>query len=120
MTPLKKWMAGVFAAVFAVLVLSSLTGALSIIQPKGNAGSMMPAEAMLVAQRHLQWASSNLPGFEDWKNAKLSQPVVYYFPNGTKSAYELKVSPMVLYWLQRRGTSPLLLSLGKGRRRAGG
>ncbi|WP_148882336.1 C39 family peptidase [Thermococcus aciditolerans] len=89
--PLKKWRTRAFAVLFAVLVLSSLTGALSMVPPKGHTGSVTPAEAMPVAQRHLQWASSNLPGFEDWKNAKLSQPVVYYFPNGTKSAYEFTV-----------------------------
>ncbi|QDA31289.1 hypothetical protein FH039_06335 [Thermococcus indicus] len=91
MVPLKKWRTMAFAVLFAVLVLSSLTGALSMVPPKGHTGSVTPAEATSVAQRHLQWASSNLPGFEDWKNAKLSQPVVYYFPNGTKSAYEFTV-----------------------------
>jgi len=62
-----------------------------LVPPRDHDGSVTPAEAMLVAQRHLQLASSNLPGFKDWKNAKLSQPVVYYFPNGTRSAYEFTV-----------------------------
>ncbi|WP_188201962.1 hypothetical protein [Thermococcus camini] len=71
--------------------MSSFAGALSLVPPKGHDGFVTPEEAMLVAQRHLQWASSNVPNFEDWKNSKLSQPVVYYFPNGTKSAYEFTV-----------------------------
>jgi len=81
----------ILSVLFAVLVLSSFAGALSLVPPKGHTGSVTPAEARLVAQRHLQWASSNLPGFEDWKRAKLSQPVIYYFPNGTRSAYEFTV-----------------------------
>ncbi|WP_457742444.1 hypothetical protein [Thermococcus sp.] len=76
---------------FSVLVLSSFAGALSLVHPKDHSGSVTPTEAMLVAQRHLRWVSSNVPNFEDWKNAKLSQPVVYYFPNGTRSAYEFTV-----------------------------
>ncbi|NJE61067.1 hypothetical protein [Thermococcus sp. 21S7] len=88
---MKKWETGAFVVFFAVLILSSFAGALSLVPPKGHDGPVTPTEAMSVAQRHLQWASSNIPGFEDWKRAKLSQPVVYYFPNGTKSAYEFTV-----------------------------
>ncbi|USS40202.1 C1 family peptidase [Thermococcus aggregans] len=62
-----------------------------MVPPKNFDGSVTSAEARFVAKQHLLWASSNIPGFEDWENAKLSQPVVYYFPNGTKSAYEFTV-----------------------------
>jgi|GEM_PF-6160168 len=81
----------ILAVFFAVLVLSSFAGALRFVPTKGQGSFVTPAEAKLVAQRHLQWASSNIPNFEDWKRAKLSQPVIYYFPNGTKSAYEFTV-----------------------------
>jgi len=73
------------------LVLSSLAGALSIGQIPARNGPVTPSEATLVAQKHLYWASEHIPNFEDWKNSKLSRPVVYYFPNGTKSAYEFTV-----------------------------
>ena len=79
---------------------------------------MMPAEAMLVAQRHLQWASSNLPEFKNWKNARLSQPVVYYFPNGTKSAYEFTVlvngRPDGFMLVAAQRYMPPILEFGKG------
>ena len=81
----------ILAVFFAVLVLSSFAGALRFVPTKGQGSFVTPAEAKLVAQRHLQWASLNIPNFEDWKRAKLSQPVIYYFPNGTKSAYEFTV-----------------------------
>ncbi|KUH31885.1 hypothetical protein APY94_11605 [Thermococcus celericrescens] len=115
---MKKWMTRTFVAVFAVLVLSSLTGALSMVLPKGHTGSVTPAEAMPVAQRHPQWASSNVPNFEDWKNAKLSLPVVYYFPNGTKSAYEFTVlvkgKPDGFILVAAQRYMPPVLEFGKG------
>ncbi|AHL22407.1 C39 family peptidase [Thermococcus nautili] len=79
---------------------------------------MTPAEAKLIAQRHLQWASSNVPGFEDWKRAKLSQPVIYYFPNGTKSAYEFTVlvngKPDGFILVAAQRYMPPILEFGKG------
>jgi len=62
---------------FAVFVLSSFAGALSLAPLEGHDGSVTSAEAMFVAQRHLQWVSLNVPKFEEWKNAKLSHPVIY-------------------------------------------
>ncbi len=103
---------------FAVLVLSSFAGALSLVPPKGHGGSVTPAEAISVAQRYLQWASSNIPNFEDWKNAKLSRPVVYYFPNGTRSAYEFTVlvkgQPDGFILVAAQRYMPPVLEFGKG------
>ena len=103
---------------FAVFVLSSFAGALSLAPPEGHDGSITSAEAMLVAQRHLQWVSSNVPKFEEWKNAKLSQPVVYYFPNGTKSAYEFTVlvngKPDGFILVAAQRYMPPILEFGKG------
>ncbi|WP_297438194.1 hypothetical protein [Thermococcus sp.] len=79
---------------------------------------MTPAEAISVAQMYLQWASSNIPNFEDWKNAKLSRPVAYYFPNGTRSAYEFTVlvngKPDGFILVAAQRYMPPVLEFGKG------
>ena len=98
--------------------MSSFAGASRFVPTKGQGSFVTPAEAMLVAQRHLQWASSNVPGFEDWKRAKLSQPVIYYFPNGTKSAYEFTVlmngKPDGFILVAAQRYMPQVLEFGKG------
>ncbi len=81
-------------------------------------GPVTPNEATLVAQKHLYWASEHIPNFEDWKNAKLSRPVVYYFPNGTKSAYEFTVlvngKPDGFILMAAQRYMPPVLEFGKG------
>jgi len=103
---------------FTVLILSSLAGALNIGQMQARDSHVTPNEAMLVAQKHLYWASEHIPNFEDWKNAKLSQPVVYYFPNGTKSAYEFTVlvngKPDGFILVAAQKYMPPVLEFGKG------
>ncbi|WP_297465578.1 hypothetical protein [Thermococcus sp.] len=103
---------------FAVLVLSSLAGALSIGQIPARNGPVTPSEATLVAQKHLHGASEHIPNFEDWKNSKLSRPVVYYFPNGTKSAYEFTVlvngKPDGFILVAAQRYMPPILEFGKG------
>ncbi|NJD99413.1 hypothetical protein E3E26_06390 [Thermococcus sp. LS1] len=98
--------------------MSSFAGALSISQIHAGASYVTPNEAILTAQKHLQWASSNLPNFKDWQNAKLSQPVVYYFPNGTKSAYEFTVlvngKPDGFILVAAQRYMPSVLEFGKG------
>ncbi|WP_297501406.1 hypothetical protein [Thermococcus sp.] len=59
-----------------------------------------------------------MSNFEDWKNAKLSRPVVYYFPNGTKSAYEFTVlvngKPDGFILVAAQRYMPPVLEFGKG------
>jgi len=103
---------------FAVFVLSSFAGALSLAPLEGHDGSVTSAETMFVAQRHLQWVSLNVPKFEEWKDAKLSRPVAYYFPNGTKSAYEFTVlvngKPDGFILVAAQKYMPPILEFGKG------
>ncbi len=100
------------------MVLSSLAGALNIGQIPARNGPITPSEATLVAQKHLHWASEHIPNFEDWKNAKLSRPLVYYFPNGTKSAYEFTVlvngKPDGFILVAAQRYMPPILEFGKG------
>ncbi|WP_461864036.1 C39 family peptidase [Thermococcus sp.] len=98
--------------------MSSLAGALNIGQIQARDSHVTPNEAMLVAQKHLYWASEHIPNFEDWKNARLSQPVAYYFPNGTKSAYEFTVlvngKPDGFILVAAQRYMPPILEFGKG------
>ncbi|ASI98438.1 cysteine peptidase family C39 domain-containing protein [Thermococcus celer] len=103
---------------FIVLIFGGLIGVSNTTYAKSEVSIVAPNEAMLVAQRHVQWASENVPDFGDWKDAKLSRPVVYYFPNGTRSAYEFTVlvngkpSGFILVAAQRY--MPPVLEFGKG------
>ncbi len=104
--------------IFILLILSGLATALNTGQSTSGDISVTSKEATLVAQKHLYWASEHIPKFEDWKNAKLSRPVVYYFPNGTKSAYEFTVlvngKPDGFILVAAQHYMPPILEFGKG------
>lgn len=103
---------------FTVLILSSLAGALNMVQMQARNSHVTSKEAIIVAQNHMYWISEHIPNFEDWQDAKLSRPVVYYFPNGTRSAYEFTVlvngKPNGFILVAAQRYMPPVLEFGKG------
>ncbi len=104
--------------VFILLILGGLATALNTGQSTSGDSFATSKEATFVAQKHLHWASEHIPNFEDWKNARLSRPVVYYFPNGTTSAYEFTVlvngKPDGFILVAAQRYMPPVLEFGKG------